>query len=66
MPRRAMTLVEEVQAATAEELLRRSSDDSLRELREFYEQKQKEGAVIRRTYDLPPIDTIGRTAYRLK
>ncbi len=61
-----MTLVERVQAAATEVLLKRSNDVVLQELLEFYRKKQEEGAVIKRVYDLPPIDTVGRTAYRSK
>ena len=32
-------------------------------LREFYEQKKKEGVVKKQEYDLPPLDTIGRSLY---
>ncbi|MBV6523134.1 MAG: hypothetical protein MNPFHGCM_03302 [Gemmatimonadaceae bacterium] len=61
-----MSLVEQVKKETAELLTKRSEDASLRELAEFYREKQREGVVLSGTYDLPPIDTIGRTAFRSK
>jgi hypothetical protein len=61
-----MTLVEKVQAAAAEILLKRANDVVLQELLEFYRKKQEEGAVVKQVYDLPPIDTVGRTVYRSK
>jgi hypothetical protein len=36
-------------------------DSDLRELREFYEDAKREGIAKRPEYDLPQLDTIGRT-----
>ncbi|HEV2468084.1 MAG TPA: hypothetical protein VGS78_02740 [Candidatus Sulfotelmatobacter sp.] len=32
-------------------------------LREFYEEKKKEGVVKKQEYTIPPIDTVGRIFY---
>lgn len=61
-----MTLVERIKEAEADISAKRSGDATLRELLAFYREKQREGAVLKRTYDLPPVDTIGKTAHRAK
>jgi hypothetical protein len=33
-------------------------------LREFYEEKRKEGLIRKQEYTLPPMDTVGRTSCR--
>ena len=59
-------LVQQVEETTAEVLAKRANDAALQALAEFYREKEREGVVLKRTYDLPPIYTIGRTAYRSK
>ena len=41
-----------------------SDDDSLQKLRVFYEEMKRLGVAQTHEYDLPPVDTIGVTAYR--
>ena len=59
-------LVQQVEETTAEVLAKRANDPKFQALAEFYREKQREGVVLKRTYDLPPVDTIGRTAHRPK
>lgn len=33
-------------------------------LREFYEEKKKEGLIRKQEYSLPPMDTVGRASFR--
>jgi hypothetical protein len=33
-------------------------------LRQFYEEKKKEGLVRKQEYTLPPMDTVGRTSFQ--
>ncbi len=33
-------------------------------LGDFYEQMKREGAVLKKQYDLPPLDTVGRSLYQ--
>lgn len=40
--------------------------DALEQLRAFFEKMKSAGLVLRRGYDLPPVDTIGTTAHRLR
>jgi len=46
-----------------EAIVMESDRPDYQHLREFYEQKKKEGAVIKPEYTLPPIDTVGRSFY---
>lgn len=42
----------------------RANDAQFVRLREFMLEMQRRGLVIKKEYDLPPLDTIGRTAFR--
>lgn len=42
----------------------KSGDERLKKLRDFYEEMKRAGIAQAHQYDLPPIDTIGSTAYR--
>ncbi len=42
----------------------RATDEQFVRLREFMLEMQRRGLVIKKEYDLPPLDTIGRTAFR--
>jgi hypothetical protein len=35
-----------------------------KKLSDFYEEMKKEGVALKKEYDLPPMDTIGRDLYR--
>lgn len=58
-----MPLVEELQAALRDVESRRHGDEALRSLREFRDRMLREGVLVVKAYDLPPVDTIGRLAY---
>ena len=36
------------------------ADPRFMELKEFYQRMLREGVALKKTYELPPIDTIGR------
>lgn len=40
--------------------------EALERLRAFFEEMKSAGLVLRRGYDLPPVDTVGTTAHRLR
>ena len=61
-----MKLVQQVEEVTAEILPERAKYPDLRAHAEFYHKKERNGVVLKRTYDLPPIDMIGRMANRPK
>jgi hypothetical protein len=42
----------------------RVADQQFARLREFLVDMQRKGLVIKKEYDLPSLDTIGKTAYR--
>lgn len=42
----------------------RAGDAQFVRLREFMLEMERRGLVIKKEYDLPPLDTIGRTAFR--
>jgi hypothetical protein len=41
----------------------RSADKQFVQLRDFLAMMKSQGLLVRKEYDLPPIDTIGRTAF---
>jgi hypothetical protein len=55
----AMSIDERVR----EVIVRESDRPDYQHLREFYEEKKREGAVVKQEYTLPPIDTVGRSLY---
>ncbi len=44
-------------------LAKKVANADLKKLSEFYEQMKKNGAVLKKGYTLPPLDTIGRELY---
>ena len=44
----------------------RSDRDRIRRLTDFSERMKERGLVTKKKYSLPPMDTVGRTAYREK
>ena len=44
-------------------LAKKVANADLKKLSEFYEQMKKSGAVLKKGYTLPPLDTIGRELY---
>lgn len=55
-----MTIQERVQIILAEEL----KHPDFKKLSEFYEQMKQAGFVLKKQYDLPPLDTVGREFYK--
>ena len=39
-------------------------DQEFRKLADFYEEMRKEGFVLKKHYELPPLDTIGHEFYK--
>ena len=58
------TLVDQVQRVIVDFPAEKRGDPSLQELREFYERMLKAGIVMKQRYDLPLVDTIGRSFHR--
>ncbi len=57
----AMSIEEKVRQALARQERQHSSD--LQHLRDFYEEKKREGIAVTQEYTLPPMDTVGRSLY---
>ena len=45
-------------------LAKQTKRPDLKKFAEFYEQMRQAGVVLKKPYDLPPLDTIGREFYR--
>ena len=58
-----MTIEKKMEEVLAQPNSHGPDNPEFQRLREFYEQKKREGVVRRQEYDLPPLDTIGRTLY---
>jgi predicted Zn-dependent peptidase len=58
-----MTLREKIEETLSEER-ETVKRPSFKKLSEFYKEKKEEGVAIKREYDLPPLDTVGRALYR--
>ncbi len=56
-----MTIEEKMQQVLAEN--REPNNPGFQRLRDFYEEKKKEGLVTKQEYTIPPIDTVGRAFY---
>jgi hypothetical protein len=59
-----MSLVDQIKEASESLASRRGEDTQLQQLLEFYREMQRVGVVVKRAYDIPPIYTVGRTAFR--
>lgn len=57
-----MRIAKRVEKAVAEEKVL-TTDAKYLELKEFYAQMQREGVAVKRSYDLPPLDTVGHGIY---
>lgn len=56
-----MSIVEEVETVVAQGDAEREASADLRRLMAFYEEMQRQGLVRKQEYNLPLIDTIGRS-----
>ncbi len=56
-----MSLTDQVQELVAAKSQELSKDESFQKLRDFYEEKKKDGVAKPPQYDLPQVDTIGRS-----
>lgn len=55
-----MTIQERVKKSLAKE----AKHPDFKKLAEFYEQMKQAGVVLKKPYDLPPLDTVGREFYK--
>jgi hypothetical protein len=55
-----MSIAEKVKTTLAEKITDISKDKEFIKLRDFYEEKQREGIAQKQPYSLPPLDTVGR------
>lgn len=58
-----MSTTQELERTLTELSAARRGDTDLARLSRFYEHMKQLGMVVKKEYDLPPLDTIGRTAY---
>ena len=61
-----MKIAEELQKTIHENGQKFADQPSFQELSKFYAEMKSKGLVIKKNYDLPQLDTIGRSAYHLK
>lgn len=59
-----MTIVEQVKQVIESEKGCFESEQSFADLQEFYDDMQAKGLVIKQTYNLPLVDTIGKSLYQ--
>jgi hypothetical protein len=58
-------MIEEEVVQTIDDFKRRTQDDqSLKQLSDFYDEMKRSGIAQTRGYNLPPIDTVGTSAFR--
>jgi hypothetical protein len=55
-----MSISERVEKTVSECEANLAENQSFIELKTFYEEMKRKGLVLKREYDLPPLDTIGR------
>ena len=58
-----MTLREQIEQTLAEES-EITKRPAFQKLNKFYTEMKKEGIVVKKEYDLPPLDTVGRKLYQ--
>lgn len=58
-----MTTTEQVRKIVNERRQKLAADAGFRKLQKFYRMKSEQGAVLRKDYGLPLLDTIGREIY---
>jgi hypothetical protein len=56
-------LADEVEDLLRRGMEERTADAQFVRLRDFLAAMESQGLLVRKAYDLPPIDTIGRTAF---
>lgn len=62
---KAMTMVERLEAVLAAREEKFLQDPGYKDLRTFYEEMVRQGIAKRNTYELPQLDTVGRTLSRV-
>lgn len=60
-----MTTTEQLQNTLTEKRKKLAADANFQKLQEFYRQKSEQGAVVKKEYTLPQLDTVGREIYHL-
>lgn len=58
-----MTLRERIEKVLSEEGEMTKRPD-FKKLSDFYEEMKREGVALKKEYDLPPLDTVGRRLYQ--
>ena len=58
-----MAIEDKMREALTQSDAKGPDNPDFRRLRDFYEEKKREGVVKRQEYNLPPLDTIGRIFY---
>ncbi len=60
------TISERVEKMTKNQLDKFSKDSKYNELKDYYTEMKSKGFVTPKTYNIPPLDTIGKRLYNLK
>lgn len=58
------TVIENIKKITESELDKFSNDPKFKEFSNFLSEMKNNGIIIKRTYTLPPLDTIGKRLYQ--
>ncbi|MBU2444160.1 MAG: hypothetical protein KJ666_01120 [Bacteroidetes bacterium] len=61
-----MSIVDSINEIINEKLSKFENEESYIELSEFYSQLKDRGAILKQEFNLPAIDTIGRTLFQEK
>lgn len=59
-----MTIKERIEETLGEKKEEMAQRPLYRRLSDFYEEMKREGAVLKKEYDLPPLDTVGSGVYQ--
>lgn len=60
-----MTLVDQVRQVLDQGLLQADALPEFRDLQAFYTRMKEAGLLVKQEYELPPLDTVGRSVYRI-
>jgi hypothetical protein len=58
------TIIESIKKVTVSELEKFSNDTKFQEFNNFLSEMKINGNIIKKTYTLPPLDTIGKRLYQ--
>jgi hypothetical protein len=60
------TIVEQVKKVTENQLDKFSKDSKYIELKDYFSEMKRKGLITPNTYNIPPLDTVGKRLYHSK